>query len=61
MDPPNLPPGRIWTTVEFTDLRFEFPFIPTSGVVHRGTLGGWVYIIDGHEDAGEAMGGREQH
>ena len=23
LDPPNLPPGRTWTTVEFTDLRFR--------------------------------------
>ena len=26
----------------------------------RNPLGGWVYIVDGREDAGEAMGGREQ-
>ena len=29
MDPPNLPPNRIWTTVEFTDLRFDYPFLAT--------------------------------
>jgi inner membrane protein len=61
MDAPNLPPGRTWTTVEFSDLRFDYAFIPSSNYVHRGTLGGWVYVVDGHEDAGEIMGGRQQH
>ncbi len=60
-EPPNPPLGRTWTTVEFSDLRFDYAFIPSSNYVHRGTLGGWVYIIDGHEDAGEVMTGREQH
>ena len=64
-DPPQLPPGRTWTTVQI---------LPTcASVSHsfRGTgegprahppssLSGWVYIIDGKEDAGEAMAGREQ-
>jgi inner membrane protein len=64
MEPPNLPPGRTWTTVEFTDLRFDYSFLATRGTI-PGTAGhaplsGWVYIVDGHEDAGEAMNGREQ-
>jgi inner membrane protein len=61
MDPPNLPPGRTWTTVEFSDLRFDYAFVPTSGSTRRKTLGGWVYIVDGQEDAGEAMNGHQQH
>jgi len=64
MEPPNLPPGRTWTTVEFTDLRFDYSFLATRGTI-PGTAGhaplsGWVYVVDGHEDAGEAMNGREQ-
>jgi inner membrane protein len=61
MDPPQLPPNRQWTTVEFTDLRFDYSYLGTGGATGRSPLGGWVYIVDGHEDAGEAMGGREQH
>ena len=64
MEPPNLPPGRTWTTVEFTDLRFDYSFLATrgtiSGTAGHAPLSGWVYIVDGHEDAGEAMNGREQ-
>lgn len=64
MSPPVLPPNRTWTTVEFTDLRFDYSFLATRGTM-PGTAGhaplsGWVYIVDGHEDAGEAMDGREQ-
>ena len=33
MDPPNLPPGRTWTTVEFTDLRFDYSFLATRGTI----------------------------
>ena len=61
MDPPQLPLNRQWTTVEFTDLRFNYDILGTGRAPGRNTLGGWVYIVDGHEDAGEAMGGREQH
>ena len=74
LDPPQLPPGRTWTTVEFTDLRFDYPFIGTRSAAARAPLGGWVYLVDGRdtgapadrsssagwEDAGEAMNGREQ-
>jgi len=64
MDPPKLPPGRTWTTVEFTDLRFDYPFLGNRGasitVSARAPLTGWVYIVDGRDDGGEAMGGREQ-
>jgi inner membrane protein len=64
MDPPQLTPGRTWTTVEFTDLRFDYPFLGTRGESTassaRSPLTGWVYIVDGHDDGGEAMNGREQ-
>ncbi|HVC48298.1 MAG TPA: metal-dependent hydrolase [Terracidiphilus sp.] len=59
LPPPELPPGRTWTTVEFQDLRFGYRF---PGAKHSSAppLSGWVYIVDGREDGGEAMGGREQ-
>jgi inner membrane protein len=59
MDPPQLPLAR-WTTVEFTDLRFSYSFLGTSRGTGRSPLGGWVYIVDGRDDAGEALNGREQ-
>lgn len=56
--PPQLPAGRTWTTVEFSDLRFDYAFRgegrPSS------VLGGWVYVLDGREEAAEGMGNREQ-
>jgi inner membrane protein len=58
--PPNLPPNRTWTTVEFGDLRFAYSFLASGQGTGRTPLGGWVYIVDGHEDAGEGMGGRQQ-
>ena len=65
MDPPQLLPGRTWTTVEFTDLRFDYAALGIRGVSTgasaRSPLTGWVYVVDGQEDAGEAMNGREQH
>jgi inner membrane protein len=60
LEPPNLPPGRTWTTVEFTDLRFDYSFLATRGGAGHAPLGAWVYIVDGHEDAGEVLNGREQ-
>ncbi len=60
LDPPNLPPGRTWTTVEFSDLRFDYSFLPTRTAASRAPLGASVYIVDGHDDAGEIMGGRAQ-
>jgi inner membrane protein len=58
--PPQRPPGRTWTTVEFTDLRFDYSFMGAGRASGRSPLGGWVYIVDGRDDAGEVMGGREQ-
>ena len=60
LDPPQLPPNRTWTTVEFTDLRFDYGFLATRSASGRSPLGGWVYIVDGREDAGEVMNGRQQ-
>jgi inner membrane protein len=59
MAPPPLALDR-WTTVEFTDLRFSYSFLGTGRSTGRSPLGGWVYIVDGRDDAGEAMNGREQ-
>ncbi|MGA9671263.1 MAG: metal-dependent hydrolase [Terracidiphilus sp.] len=60
MEPPKLPPNRTWTSVEFTDLRFTYSYLGAGRTIGRPPLGGWVYIVDGYEDAGEAMNGREQ-
>ena len=60
MDPPQVGPGRKWTTVEFTDLRFAYSFMASPEARQRTPLTGWVYVVDGREEAGEAMGGREQ-
>jgi inner membrane protein len=61
LDPPKLPPNRTWTTVEFTDLRFGYSYLGAGQTSGRNVLGGSVYIVDGREDAGEEMNGREQH
>jgi inner membrane protein len=60
MKPPEPGPNRTWTTVEFRDLRFAYAFLGTGRASGRSPLSGWVYIVDGRDDAGEAMGGREQ-
>jgi len=60
MEPPKLPPNQTWTTVEFSDLRFGYSYLGAGRATGRNPLGGAVYIVDGHEDAGEAMNGREQ-
>ncbi len=58
--PPDLPPNRTWTTVEFSDLRFAYRFLTSQTSAGRAPLGGWVYVVDGREDAGEGMGNRVQ-
>jgi len=58
--PPQLPPNRQWTTVEFRDLRWDYSYLGAGRVTVRNPLAGWVYIVDGRDDAGEAMNGREQ-
>jgi inner membrane protein len=60
LDPPNLPPGRTWTTVEFSDLRFNYSFLASRSPAGRSPLGGWVYIVDNRDDGGEGMAGRAQ-
>ena len=60
IDPPKLPPGRTWTTVEFSDLRFAYAFRAGESKRPPGGLTGWAYIVDGHEGAAEGMGSREQ-
>jgi inner membrane protein len=60
LKPPDLPPNRSWTAVEFTDLRFDYSFLGTGGSSNQPALGGWVYIVDRRDDAGEVMNGREQ-
>jgi inner membrane protein len=60
INPPNLPPNRTWTTVEFIDLRFDYAFLATRSHGSHAPLGGWVYVVDGREDAGEIMNGRVQ-
>ena len=61
MDPPQLPLGRTWTTVEFADLRFDYSYLGAARAVGRNPLGAAVYIVDGRDDAGELMNGRAQH
>ena len=60
LDPPQLPPGRTWSTVQFSDLRFDYPFLGRDRLSGPPPLSGWVYIVDSHEDAGEGMDGRVQ-
>ena len=60
MEPPKLPRNRTWTTVEFYDLRFDYPFIGAGRSAGRKPLSGWVYIVDGRDEAGEALNGQEQ-
>jgi inner membrane protein len=56
LEPPKLPRNRVWTTVEFYDLRFDYPFLGAGRTPGRRPLSGWVYIVDGRDDAGEAIG-----
>jgi inner membrane protein len=58
--PPQVTPNQNWTTVEFEDLRWKYSFIGASGTPTRSPLAGWVYIVDGRDDAGEVMNGRVQ-
>jgi inner membrane protein len=59
-DPPRLPTGRPWTTIEFTDLRFAYAFRGGQNTRPPAGLSGWVYILDNREDGGQFLGGREQ-
>jgi inner membrane protein len=57
--PPSLPFNRPWTTVEFSDLRFSNSSLG-AGRGQKSPLSGWVYIVDGRDEAAEGMGSREQ-
>jgi inner membrane protein len=58
--PPQVAANRQWTTVEFDDLRWDYSYLGAGRATIRNPLAGWVYIVDGRDDAGEAMNGREQ-
>jgi inner membrane protein len=60
LSPPRLAANRQWTTVEFDDLRFEYSYLGQEQTPRQSPLSGWVYIVDGRENAGELMHGREQ-
>ena len=60
MKPPRVGPMQTWTTVEFSDLRFAYSFLGRERSSGSSPLSGWVYIVDGRDDAGESMNGREQ-
>jgi inner membrane protein len=58
--PPQLPAGQTWTTVDFSDLRFDYSWLGAGRSGSGHPLGGSVYIVNGRDDAGEVMNGREQ-
>jgi inner membrane protein len=66
--PPELSPQRQWTTVQFTDLRYSYSYLGAISRANSGAsrgangslLGGFVYIVDNRDDAGEVMNGRKQ-
>lgn len=61
LEPPHLSQNRSWTAVEFTDLRFSYSFLGSGRAVgNSAPLSGWVYVVDGREDAGELLNGKEQ-
>jgi inner membrane protein len=60
IDPPQLAPGRTWTTVRFSDLRFDYAFRGTGKSTGSSPLGGWTYIVDNRDEAAEGMGSRVQ-
>jgi inner membrane protein len=61
LDAPQLPAGHTWTTVEFSDLRFAYSFMPNSSAVPRNPLGAEMYIVDGREEAGSSINGHTEH
>lgn len=58
--PPQLAPGRAWTAVEFRDLRFGYNHLGAQASREHHVLAGWVYIVDGRDEAGTSLNGREQ-
>lgn len=59
IDPPQLSPHRHWTTVSFTDLRYDYSFLAGHQVAHP-PLSALMYIVDDREEAGAALDGRVQ-
>ncbi|MFP5207538.1 MAG: metal-dependent hydrolase [Acidobacteriota bacterium] len=60
LPPPQLPLRRGWSTVTFNDLRFDYSFLRTRSSA-RAPLSGWVYIVDGRDEAGQGMGNSVQN
>ena len=68
--PPEFPANRAWSAVEFSDLRFAYNPLDTGmtgatnhrldPVLATAPITGWVYVLDGKEEAGQFMGSREQ-
>jgi inner membrane protein len=61
MAPPQLIAPQTWTTVELNDLRFGYSFLGAQRQAGRDALAGWVYVVNGNQEAGQSMNGREQH
>jgi inner membrane protein len=60
LDPPPLSPPHKWTAIRFDDLRFMYDFRGSGLTAGPSALTGWVYIVDGAEEAGEVLGSRVQ-
>jgi len=66
--PPSFPANRKWSTVEFSDLRFAYNFLdtgmassqPLDPTLTNSRLSGWIYILNGQEEAGQFLDGKEQ-
>ena len=68
INPPQFLRKHNWTTVEFTDLRFDYAALGIRGVSTgssaRSPLTGWVYLVDGLDtgapyDSSSALGWEE--
>ena len=67
---PDFPSNRPWTTIQFSDLRFAYSPLDMSmtggsdqrlnQILLSSPLAAWVYVLDGKEEAGQFMNGREQ-
>ena len=55
LETPQLAPGRRWTTVQFTDLRFDYPFLGPFSKPGSAPLTAWVLVVDGREEAGQKL------
>ncbi len=67
---PRMSASQRWTTVEFSDLRFAYSYKDLkmagssegrlSEALMESPLTGWVYIVDGRDEAAMILDGREQ-